>query len=78
MCTGVPVISPEDLVVTKVLAGREKDIEDIRGILAERGRQLDIDRVRTVLRMLEEALGQSDLLPLVESEIRRWHTSLRL
>lgn len=74
----IPVISPEDLVVTKVLAGRGKDIEDIRGILAERGGQLDIGRVRTVLRMLEEALGQSDLLPLLESEVRRWRTSLRL
>jgi predicted nucleotidyltransferase len=32
----VPVMSPEDLVVTKILAGRPKDIEDVRGILAER------------------------------------------
>ena len=32
----VPVISPEDLVVTKVLAGREKDVGDIRGVLHAR------------------------------------------
>jgi predicted nucleotidyltransferase len=32
----VPVISPEDLVATKILAGRPKDIEDVRGILRMR------------------------------------------
>jgi hypothetical protein len=67
----VPVISPEDLIVTKVLAGRSKDIDDIRGVLAERGDQLDLARVRNVLRMLEDALGQSDLLPVFEAELTR-------
>ena len=33
----VPVISPEDLIVTKVLAGRPKDLEDIHGVLRQRG-----------------------------------------
>lgn len=64
-----PVISPEDLVVTKILAGRPKDLEDVRGVLAERSGRLDLDRIRTVLRLLEEALGQSDLLPLFEGEV---------
>jgi hypothetical protein len=68
----VPVISAEDLIVTKILAGRPKDIEDIRGVLAERGAQLDMGRVRTVLGMLEQALGQSDLAPLFEGELARW------
>jgi hypothetical protein len=69
--TPIPVISPEDLVVTKVLAGRSKDIDDIRGVLAERGDRLDIPQVRATLRMLEGALGQSDLLPLFETEWNR-------
>lgn len=50
----VPFISPEDLIVTKLLAGREKDVEDVRGVLAERGDALDLGRVRTTLRLLEE------------------------
>ena len=66
----VPVISPEDLLVTKILAGRPKDIEDVRGVLRERGRRLDLDRVRSTLKLLEQALGQSDLLPLFEEQIR--------
>lgn len=66
----IPVIAPEDLVVTKVLAGRPKDLEDVRGLLAERRDRLDADAIRATLRLLEEALGQSDLLPVFEAE---WH-----
>ena len=62
----IPVISPEDLIVTKVLAGRPKDIEDVRGILRERARSLDLSRIRGTLRLLEEALAQSDLIPVFE------------
>ncbi len=68
----VPVISAEDLIVTKILAGRPKDIDDIRGVLAERGAQLDMGHVRTVLGTLEQALGQSDLVPHFEAELTRW------
>jgi len=73
----VPVISAEDLVVTKILAGRPKDIEDIRGVLRARGDTLDIDAARTTLRLLEEALGQGDLIPLFEAEIVRWRQGTR-
>jgi hypothetical protein len=65
----VPVISAEDLIVTKTLAGRTKDIEDIRGVIAERGDTLDADQIRKTLRLLEDALGQSDLLPIFEAEM---------
>jgi hypothetical protein len=67
----VPVISPEDLVVTKVLAGREKDVGDIRGLLQARAGTLDLDYIRRTLRVIEEAMGQSDLVPLFETEWRR-------
>jgi hypothetical protein len=73
--TRVPVISPEDLIVTKLLAGREKDLDDVRGVLSERGEALDLARIRTTLRMLEDALGQSDLTPLLEHELKRWRRS---
>lgn len=64
----VPVLAPEDLVVTKILAGRPKDLEDVRGILAERRDRLDAEAIRATLRLLEEALGQSDLLPRFDAE----------
>ena len=69
----IPVISPEDLIVTKVLAGRAKDIEDIRGVIQERRASLDQERVRRLLRLLEQALGQSDLLPVFE---RAWNEEM--
>lgn len=62
----VPVISPEDLIATKILAGREKDIEDVRSVLRERRARLDLAIVRSTLTLLEDALGQSDLRPVFE------------
>lgn len=64
----VPVISPEDLVVTKVLAGRPKDLEDIRGVLRQASPTFDFGRVRSLLAALEDALGRSDLLPLFDAQ----------
>lgn len=67
----VPILSPEDLVVTKVLAGRTKDLEDVAGILRERRSRLDVSRIRSTLRLLEEALGQSDLVRAFEALLDR-------
>jgi hypothetical protein len=69
--TAVPVISPEDLIITTVLAGRSKDVEDIRGVLRERSGSLDVARIRAILRVLEEGLGQSDLLIVFDEEMRK-------
>lgn len=66
----VPVIGPEELIVTKVLAGRTKDLDDVGGILAAQEGALDIQRVRTLLRALEVAIDQSDLLPSFEEQLR--------
>lgn len=67
----VPVISPEDLVVSKILAGRQKDLEDVVGVLQLQGEQLNLAAVRTLLGLLEEALDQSDLLPMLDRALRR-------
>lgn len=66
----VPVISPEDLVVTKVLAGRPKDLEDVRGILRQTGTRFESERVRSLLGSLEAALDRSDLRTLFEDQVR--------
>ena len=75
--TVVPFISPEDLIVTKLLAGREKDIEDVRGVLSERGAALNINQIRTTVALLEDALGQSDLMPVLDAELGRWQQTGR-
>jgi len=67
----VPVISPEDLIVTKILAGRPKDLDDVRGILDERRNLLDLAQVRSTLELLERALSRSDLVRELETELER-------
>ena len=60
----VPVIAPEHLIITKLLAHRPKDLEDVRELLALRGESLDHAHVEELLGEVEHALGQSDLLSL--------------
>jgi len=54
----VPVLCVEDLIATKVVAGRRKDREDILGILAQRGAALDVDQLRRVLVAFDEGLEE--------------------
>jgi predicted nucleotidyltransferase len=63
----VPVLAAEDLVVTKILAGRPKDLGDVEGILRELAGELDLARSRALLALLEQALSRQDLL----SELNR-------
>jgi hypothetical protein len=65
----VPVICPEDLIATKILAGRPKDVDDVRSVLRERFSTLDLESIRSTLVLLEGALGQSDLLEVLEREL---------
>jgi hypothetical protein len=67
----VPVISPDDLIVTKILAGRPKDLDDVDGILRAQSPSLDLDRSHRFLRMLEEALSRDDLVPRLDEAIAR-------
>jgi hypothetical protein len=59
----VPVVDVSDLVILKVLAGRPKDEEDVTMLVRIHGHSLDYARIQHVLRSLQDALGQSDLLP---------------
>ncbi len=63
----VPVASAEDMLVMKILAGREKDRADAAAILAARVKDLDLAYVRATLRALEAALDRRDLLPDLET-----------
>jgi hypothetical protein len=66
----VPLIERGDLVITKILAGRPKDVDDARALWQLHGKELDADRIRQTLGLLEEALSQSDLVPTFEAIAR--------
>ena len=68
--TRVPVIAPEHLVVLKILAGRAKDLEDARFLVHSDDLAVDRRAVRQVIRALEDALGQSDLTPVLDALLR--------
>jgi predicted nucleotidyltransferase len=67
----VRVATPEDLVVLKLLAGREGDLGDVRGILAVQGNAFDIEVTRHRLLEVsdEETIHRFDRL--VEDRNRR-------
>lgn len=60
----IPFLSVENLIVTKLLAARPKDLEDVRELLARKGRAIDHARIDALLGQLEAALDQSDLRAL--------------
>jgi hypothetical protein len=66
----VPVIAVGDLIVAKVLAGRPKDIDDARAVWRLHGQTVDEGRIRRTLRLLEEALSQSDLVPTFDAIVQ--------
>lgn len=64
--TMLPIIDLADLIIAKVLAGRPKDIDDAGALWRLHGPTVDADRIRRTLRLLEEALSQSDLVSTFE------------
>lgn len=67
----IPVARGEDVVSMKILAGREKDLEDAISIISVRLEEFDLEQVQDTLVMLEEALDRRDLVPLLNDLIRR-------
>lgn len=66
----VPVIDVADLIIAKVLAGRPKDLDDARALWRIHADTVDASRIRAILRLLEEALSQSDLVPAFDAIAR--------
>ena len=64
----VPVVSAEDLVAMKILAGRPRDTEDVASIVRAR-HDLDVEAIRGTLRLLEQALDRADLVAELERVI---------
>ena len=62
----IPVVCAEDLVAMKMLAGRPRDLDDVAAIARVRRADLDLEKVRSTLRLLERALDRRDLVSELE------------
>lgn len=70
--SAIRLIDVEDLVIAKVLAGRPKDIDDANALWRLHGSTADAGRIRAILRELEDALSQSDLVPAFDQIVSRY------
>ena len=57
----IPVLAPDDLVITKIIAGRAKDLDDVEGVFLAQP-ALDRKRIRRILAEVDAALGENDLV----------------
>jgi hypothetical protein len=58
----IPILSIENLIVTKLIAGRSKDLDDVRELVARSAATIDRRKVDAMLALVEQALGVSDLV----------------
>ncbi|HOW56609.1 MAG TPA: nucleotidyl transferase AbiEii/AbiGii toxin family protein [Smithellaceae bacterium] len=61
--------APEDVVIQKIVAGRPRDIEDVRGILL-RIPKIDIAYIRQWLKDFSDALGDDEIKTRLESVVK--------
>lgn len=66
----VRVLSAEDLIIYKALAGRSRDQDDIKGILSRQGHALDLSLVERHLMSLCELLESDEPLQLLRRLVK--------
>ncbi len=65
------LISAEDLIVHKCVAGRPRDVEDVESILVRQRLQVDVERIRSWLKAFREVVEEHDPLALFEEALNR-------
>lgn len=58
----INVCSPEDLIIHKAISERERDWEDIEGIILRQGKRLDKKYISKWLKAFSSALARPDIL----------------
>lgn len=67
----LPVATPEDLVVYKAAAWRERDRTDIERLLLRHGDAIDLDRIRGLVRLFAEALDEPERVQAFDALVAR-------
>lgn len=72
----IRLISPEDLIIHKCIAGRPRDQEDIERILVRQKLLVDIDYIRQWLSELAGLIEDHDVVMVFESALQKATTEL--
>lgn len=67
----ISVATPEDLVIYKALAWRDRDRYDIEQLLTLHGDRIDLERVRTFIRELAQILDAPERVPEFERLVQK-------
>lgn len=65
----IPFVETNDLLVQKTLAGRDKDLEDVRALLRSASKEIDPSIVRRRLRELGALIDDSTLVGLFDEQV---------
>jgi predicted nucleotidyltransferase len=71
------LISAEDLIIHKCIAGRPRDVEDVERVLVKQRLHVDVGRIRSLLRFFREIVEEHDPLELFEGALRRAQNLLK-
>jgi len=67
----MPVATPEDLIVYKAVAWRQRDRTDIERLLVLHGRDVNLDRIRRLVSEFAEVLNEPERVAEFEALLRR-------
>jgi len=71
------LISAEDLIIHKCVAGRPRDVEDVEGILVRQKLQVDVHRIRSWLNAFREIVDTHDPLALFELALKNAQKAMK-
>jgi hypothetical protein len=71
------LISAEDLIIHKCIAGRPRDVEDVERVLVKQRLHVDVGRIRSLLRFFREIVEEHDPLELFESTLEQAQNLLK-
>jgi hypothetical protein len=66
----LPIISAQDLLIHKIIAGRPRDLDDAVSVVQRKREHLDIEFVRNFLFELAEAVADDDLRKRADNILR--------
>ncbi len=69
--SNLPIPLPEDLVVYKAVAWRDRDKEDVERLLLLHGAEIDLERVRQLVAQFAEALGEPERIDEFDVVVQR-------